>query len=100
MSKKGKSPATSITAEQRREIIGITSQVAIEKYQKAMENHRKEARDRRLHNTKLLLERYRSFVVHSESAVYDATQVEDDMDFESLLDLMDCKHEQDRKSVV
>jgi hypothetical protein len=94
MSKKGKSPATSITAEQRREIIGITSQVAIEKYQKAMENHRKEARDRRLHNTKLLLERYRSFVVHSESAVYDATQVEDDMDLESLLDLMDCKHEQ------
>lgn len=32
MSKKGKSPATSITAEQRREIIGITSQVAIDDY--------------------------------------------------------------------
>ena len=90
MSKKGKQSASSIAADQRREIIGIASQVAIEKYQKAVEKHRKEAKDRRLHNTKLLLERYRAFVVHSESAVYDAAQVEDDMDFDSLLDLMDC----------
>lgn len=89
-SKKKKSPATSIAADQRREIIGIASQVAIEKYEKAREKHRKEAKDRRLHNTKLLLERYRSFVVHSESAVFEAAQVEDDMDFDSLLDLMDC----------
>ena len=94
MSKKGKPSATSITAEQRREIIGITSQVAIEKYQKAMENHRKESRDRRLHNTKLLLEKYRAFVVHSESAVFSASQIDDDMSLDSLLELMDCKHEQ------
>lgn len=94
MSRKGKQQSPSITVEQRREIISIAAQVAIEKYLKSEETQRKERRDRRLHNTKLLLERYRSFVVHSESAVYDATQVEDDMDFESLLDLMDCKHEQ------
>ena len=90
MSKKGKQQSTSITVEQRREIISIAAQVAIDKYLKSEESQRKEKKDRRLHNTKLLLERYRSFVVHSESAVYDAAQVEDDFDLDSLLDLMDC----------
>lgn len=99
MSKKGKQPATSITAEQRKEIIGIASQVAIEKYEKVIEKHRKEAKDRRLHNTKLLLERYRAFVIHSESAVYDASQIDDDMDLDSLLDLMDCGHKVVAESV-
>ena len=60
MSKKGKQQSTSITVEQRREIISIAAQVAIEKYLKSEETQRKEKRDRRLHNTKLLLERYRS----------------------------------------
>ena len=55
MSKKGKQSTISIAADQRREIIGIASQVAIEKYQKAVEKHRKEAKDRRHHKPKHLL---------------------------------------------
>ena len=77
-----------LTAEQRREIIGLASHIAIEQYRKEADKKRKELRDKRLHNTKLLLEKYRGFVIHSESAVYDASHIDDDYDLESLLDLM------------
>lgn len=85
-----KSDKTTLTAEQRREIIGMASQVAIEQYQKAAEKARQDAKDKRLHNTKLLMEKYRSFVIHSKTAVHDASQVDDDFGLDDLLDLMDC----------
>ena len=84
------SGSTTLSAEQRREIIGMASQVAIEQYQKAAERAKQTARDKRLHNTKLLMEKYRSFVIHSETAVHEASQVEDDFDLDDLLELMDC----------
>lgn len=87
---KKQSNSATLTAEQRREIIGMASQVAIEQYQKAAERAKQNARDRRLHNTKLLMEKYRSFVIHSKTAVHEASQVEDDFDLDDLLELMDC----------
>ena len=87
---KKKSGSTTLTAEQRKEIIGMASQVAIEQYQKAAERAKQNARDKRLHNTKLLMEKYRSFVIHSKTAIHDAAQVEDDFDLDDLLELMDC----------
>ena len=36
------------------------------------------------------MEKYRSFVIHSETAVHEASQVEDDFDLDDLLELMDC----------
>lgn len=84
------STKTTLTAEQRKEIIGMASRVAIEQYQKAAEKAKQDARDKRLHNTKLLMEKYRSFVIHSETAIHEASQVEDDLDLDDLLELMDC----------
>ena len=87
---KKKPGSTTLTAEQRKEIIGVASQVAIEQYQKSAERAKQTARDKRLHNTKLLMEKYRSFVIHSKTAVHEASQVEDDFDLDDLLELMDC----------
>lgn len=74
-----------LTPELRKEIAEVAAQVAIEQFRKEAERNRKAIRDRRLHNTKLLLEKYRGFVEHSRSAVYEASQLNDDADFESLM---------------
>jgi len=79
-----------LTDEQRREIAETASRVAIEQYHKEADRAKKAARDKRLHNTKLLMEKYRGFVIHSQSAVYDAAQIDDDCDLSTLLDLMGC----------
>lgn len=76
---------TQLTPELKKEIVELT----IATYRREVEKQRAVSRDRRLHNTKLLLEKYRGFVVHSESAVFDATQVDDDEHFYDLLELMD-----------
>ena len=75
-----------LTPELRKEIAEVAAQVAIAQFHKEAEKNRKAVRDRRLHNTKLLLEKYRGFVEHSKSAVYEATQINDDVDFETLMD--------------
>ena len=82
--------ALKLTAEQRKEIIELASLAAIEQYHKEAERAKKAAIDKRLRNTKLLLDKYRGFVIHSKSAVYEASQVRDDLDFETLLDIMGC----------
>ncbi len=87
---KNKTGSTTLTAEQRKEIIGIASKVAIEQYHKAAEKARKDAKDKRLHNTELLLKKYRGFVIHSQNAVFLASKVEDDNDLDELLDLMEA----------
>lgn len=76
---------TQLTPELKREIVELT----IETYRKEAEKQREARRDRRLHNTKMLMEKYRGFVIHSQSAVYEATQVDEDEHFNDLLELMD-----------
>lgn len=61
---------------------------AIEAYRKEAEHHREEARDRRFHNTKLLLERFKGLEEHSKEAVRSASQVDDDPDLEELVEMM------------
>lgn len=75
-----------LTPELKREIVELT----IETYRKEEENRRRVSRDRRLHNTELLMKKYRGFAAHSESAVYDSLQVDEDEYFADLMDLMDC----------
>ena len=48
--------------------------------------NRKAVKDKRLHNTKLLLQNYHCFVEHSKSAVYEASQLSEDDDFEELME--------------
>lgn len=86
-----KNNSTSKLSEtQRQEIIETASRIAIELYNKEDERRKKAAKNKRLHNTELLMKNYRKFVIHSESAIYDASQVDDDLDLDTLLDIMDC----------
>ena len=75
-----------ISPEMLQEIIRVASETAIEKYQREAEKNRKAIRDKRLHNTKLLLQNYHCFVEHSKSAVYEASQLSEDDDFEELME--------------
>lgn len=88
-----------LTVEQRRDVTELASRVAIEQYRKENERQRNAVRDKRLYNTKLLMEKYRGFVIHSQSAVYDAAQIEGDLDLNSLLDLMGCRESEHQLSV-
>lgn len=84
------SSTSRISEAQRQEIIETASRIAIEQYNKEAERARKAAKDKRLHNTELLMKNYRKFVIHSESAIYEASQVDNDLDLDTLLEIMDC----------
>lgn len=88
MGKRNTENTVVLSKEQLKAITETASQVAIEKYRKEEERVAAERRDRRLYNTRLLMEKYRGMVEYSKSAVYDATQIEDNYDFASLMDLM------------
>ena len=88
MGKRNTENTVVLSKEQLKVITETASQVAIEKYRKEEERAAAERRDRRLYNTRLLMEKYRGMVEYSKSAVYDATQIEDNYDFISLMDLM------------
>lgn len=88
MAKKNAENTVVLTKEQLKAITETASLVAIEKYRKEEERAAAEKRDKRLYNTRLLMEKYRGMVKYSESAVYDASQIEDNYDFLSLMDLM------------
>lgn len=75
-----------VSPEMLQEIVRVASETAIEKYQREAEKSRKAIRDKRLHNTKLLLQNYHCFVEHSKSAVYEASQLSEDGDFEELME--------------
>lgn len=98
MKKKGST--SSLSETQRKEIIEMASRVAIEQYHKEADRMRQEAKDKRFHNTEMLMKNYRSFVVHSQKAVFDASQVEDDLDLDTLLDLMDCGGKGKKLSII
>ena len=82
-----------LTPELRKEIVELT----IETYNNEIENQRKKQFDRKLRNTRLLLEHYREFVALSKKAVYEASQCDEDV--YDILSLMSGKPS-DRKSVV
>lgn len=54
------------------------------------EEARVKQRDRRLHNTKLLIENYRSFKIHAEKSVFSAADCE-----ESIVDILSMMSDRD-----
>lgn len=96
---KKNSDGISLSADQLKKIIETASRVAIEEYHKEFDRSRQENRDKRLYNTRLLMEKYRGMVKYSESAVYDAAQLEDDLDLQTLLDIMGCSYDSHTLSV-
>ena len=85
---KTNSDGVRLSAEQLKKITETASRVAIEEYHKEFDRCRQENRDKRLYNTRLLMEKYRGMVKYSESAVHDAAQLEDDLTLQVLLDVM------------
>lgn len=69
------------------QIIKIAVRAGIEAANKQLEFERnkakKQAKDNRLHNTKLLIQNFRMFKIHSEKSIYDATDCE-----ESVFDIL------------
>lgn len=61
------------------------ARAALDKYKQEQKKLLTKVNDKRLHNTKLLLENYRDFKQCSENAKYSVEQAEDSIDF---LDLM------------
>lgn len=96
---KKNSDGISLSADQLKKITETASRVAIEEYHKEFDRSRQENRDKRLYNTRLLMEKYRGMVKYSESAVYDAAQLEDDLDLQTLLDIMGCSYDSHTLSV-
>lgn len=64
-----------LTPELKKEIVELT----IETYQEELEKQKKMAHDKKLRNTKLLLANYRGLVSHSNSAIYEASQCDEDV---------------------
>ena len=85
-SKKGRA-ASSLTADQRKEIVGLAVTAGIKAYRDEATKHRKEIYDKRLYNTKLLMRNYRDLKEHADKAVFDASTAEDE-DVYEILNLM------------
>lgn len=67
----------------------IGAKVAIRTMQKEKDKLKKQAYDKRYHNTKLLLRNYRTLNEHFRNAVYDLEQVEEcDDSFTEIIELM------------
>lgn len=74
-----------LTPELKQEIV----ELVIETYNKEIESQHKRSFDKRLRNTRLLLENYRGFVAFSDGAIYEASQCEEDV--YDILSLMSGK---------
>lgn len=79
-----------LSPEEKREIV----ELVIEVYKKEIEGQRKKAYDKRLRNTRLLLENYRGFLAFSDGAIYEASQCDEDVyDILSLMSDRPSNHE-------
>lgn len=72
-----------LTPEMKKEIV----ELVIETYQKEQEKTKKAVMDRKLYNTRLLLVNYRGLMANCESAIYEASQCEEDV-YDILENLM------------
>ena len=85
---KEKNDSITRSKDQIKAITETAAAVAVREYLKEAERDRQERKDHRLHNTRLLMEKYRGMVVYSQDAVYDATQIDDDYDLLTLMEMM------------
>lgn len=90
MPKKATDNAT-LSEEQIKAVAEIAAAAAIQEYKAEAEREKQERKDKRLYNTRLLLERYRGMIKYSEKAIYDAIQLDEDMELQTLLEMMGAK---------
>lgn len=87
MGKKEKEAAT-LTREQIKAISERAAEIAIEKYKSEIVRYREECKDRRLYNTRLLMEKYRGLVVYCNDAIHSANQINDDDELNEIIAAM------------
>lgn len=87
-----------IPQELRKEIVELASTTAIKAYHSEAAKQKKLAFDSRLWNTKLLLQNFREFAAHSDSAIYDASQICDEDVFD-ILELMTDRYSDNEMQV-
>lgn len=61
---------------------------AIKQYKESAKRSKKEIRDKRYHNTELLLENYNKLKLSAQNAVFEIQQVEEEQSVKQILDLM------------
>ena len=83
---RGEGPA--LTPALLKKTVEAAVETAFEKYLREKKQSEEESRDKRLHNTELLLKKYRGLKEYSDDAVFDATQVKGDQHLQEILDLM------------
>lgn len=88
MAKKTTDTEVVLTREQLRAITEAAAQVAIEVYHKEHERDKEECKDRRLYNTRLLMEKYKGMVVYCQEAVHTANQIDDDDELQAIVAAM------------
>lgn len=88
---KAENDSVKLSKDQIKLITETAAATAIEEYKKEAERDREERKDKRLYNTRLLMERYRGMKIYAEDAVYDAIQLDDDMELQTLIELMESK---------
>ena len=79
---------TELTDKLLKGVVALAAETAIDKYKSEKEKEIKESKEKKLHNTKLLLKKYRGFVAHCDKATYDALQVKEDLDLADIIELM------------
>ena len=79
----GKRKYKTLSQEMMKEI----TEYVIDCYHEEQEKNKQLRYDKRLRNTKMLLRNYRELVSHSENAIYEASQVEDE-DLFDILEMM------------
>ncbi len=79
-----------ISPAQLKVIAAEASRIACEQFEAKFAEQEQVYRDKRLYNTKLLLERYRGLSRYRDKAVFDAAQIDDDKMIKELFDAMSC----------
>ena len=88
MAKKAQRGEPALTPSQIKKIAETASQIVIESYRQEAARVREENHDRRLYNTRLLMEKYRGLERYSEDAIYSASQIDEDTKLQSIIELM------------
>lgn len=73
----------------------VGAKVAVDRLDKERAKAQTEKKDKRLHNTKLLLDNFRLFKRYTENAVYDAEQLD-----ESIYDILDMMERNSGSCIV
>lgn len=88
MNKKVKDKPVDLPSGMLKKIVEAASAIACEAYRNEAEKVRTENKDKRLYNTRLLMEKYQGLVKYSEDALYDASQIDEDTELSELIELM------------